>query len=106
MPSSAKVREVSIPTLKTHESNAPRILAADDQQHILQAIELLLKPQGYTVDAVRSPDLARDALAGASYDAVLIDLNYARDTTSSQEGLDLLSEMVALDRTMPVIVMT
>jgi DNA-binding NtrC family response regulator len=106
MPSSAKEREVSIPTLKTHESNPPRILAADDQQHILEAIELLLKPQGYKVDAVRSPDLAREALGGASYDAVLIDLNYARDTTSGQEGLDLLSETIPLDRTLPVIVMT
>jgi len=84
----------------------PRILAADDQEHILQAIELLLKPQGYKVDAVRSPALVREALTGGSYDAVLIDLNYTRDTTSGQEGLDLLSEVVALDSTLPVIVMT
>lgn len=85
---------------------APRILAADDQEHILEAFELLLKPQGYKVDAVRSPALVRDALASGSYDAVLIDLNYTRDTTSGQEGLDLLSEVVALDSTLPVIVMT
>jgi len=81
-------------------------LAADDQQHILEAIELLLKPQGYKVDVVRSPELARDALMSAQYDAVLIDLNYTRDTTSGREGLDLLSEVVAQDRTLPVIVMT
>ena len=86
--------------------NLPRILAADDQQHILQAIELLLKPQGYEVDVVRSPELAREALASSSYDAVLIDLNYTRDTTSGQEGLDLLSDIVAMDGTLPVIVMT
>jgi DNA-binding NtrC family response regulator len=82
------------------------VLAADDQQHILEALELLLKPQGYKVDAVRSPELAREALASASYDAVLIDLNYTRDTTSGQEGLDLLTEIVSLDSTLPVIVMT
>jgi DNA-binding NtrC family response regulator len=84
----------------------PRILAADDQEHILEALELLLKPQGYKVDAVRSPALVREALASDSYDAVLIDLNYTRDTTSGQEGLDLLSEIVTLDRALPVIVMT
>src|SRR5450755_3253018 len=106
MPSSGKVREVSIPILPKHELNPPRVLAADDQQHILEAIELLLRPQGYRVDAVRSPELAREALADASYDAVLIDLNYTRDTTSGQEGLDLLSEMVAFDSSIPVIVMT
>jgi DNA-binding NtrC family response regulator len=82
------------------------VLAADDQQHILEALELLLKPQGYKVDAVRSPEMAREALASASYDAVLIDLNYTRDTTSGQEGLDLLTEIVSLDSMLPVIVMT
>jgi DNA-binding NtrC family response regulator len=105
MPASAKPRDTSIPAVVT-KSSRPRILAADDQQDILEAIELLLKPQGYRVDAVRSPELAREALASAAYDAVLIDLNYARDTTSGQEGLDLLAEMVALDAILPVIVMT
>jgi DNA-binding NtrC family response regulator len=81
-------------------------LAADDQQHILDAIEILLRPQGYQVETARSPALARQALSTASYDALLIDLNYTRDTTSGQEGLDLLSEIVALDSTIPVIVMT
>jgi DNA-binding NtrC family response regulator len=84
----------------------PRILAADDQQHVLEAIELLLRPQGYDVETARSPVLVREALATGSYDALLIDLNYTRDTTSGREGLDLLSEIVALDHTTPVIVMT
>jgi DNA-binding NtrC family response regulator len=84
----------------------PRILAADDQQHVLEAIELLLRPQGYEVESARSPALVREALATGSYDSVLIDLNYTRDTTSGREGLDLLSEIVALDSTTPVIVMT
>ncbi len=84
----------------------PRVLAADDQQHILEAIELLLRPQGYEVDTARSPVLAREALLTASYDALLIDLNYTRDTTSGREGLDLLSEVLGLDSTVPVVVMT
>ena len=106
MPASAKPHEVNVPAALTKNPAAPRILAADDQQHILEAIELLLKPHGYKVDAVRTPELARDALNSEQYDAVLIDLNYARDTTSGREGLDLLSEVVAQDSTMPVIVMT
>jgi DNA-binding NtrC family response regulator len=106
MPASAKPRDTSISVLSKSGANAARILAADDQQDILEAIELLLKPQGYKVDVVRSPVLGRESLASNSYDAVLIDLNYTRDTTSGREGLDLLSEIVAIDSTMPVIVMT
>src|SRR5437016_5412888 len=104
MPTSAKTRDINSPARTG--ANRPRILAADDQQHILEAIQLLLKPQGYAVDAVRSPVLVREALASSSYDAVLIDLNYTRDTTSGREGLDLLSGIVTQDSTLPVIVMT
>src|SRR6266480_2925891 len=106
MPTSAKPHEVMIAAALTRPAGVPRILAADDQPHILEAIQLLLKPQGYKVDVVRSPELAHDALASEQYDAVLIDLNYTRDTTSGQEGLDLLSEIVAQDSSLPVIVMT
>jgi DNA-binding NtrC family response regulator len=106
MPMSAKPPEISTPAVFRKAATPPRILVADDQQHILQALELLLKPQGYKVDLVGSPQLAREVLAGTAYDAALIDLNYTRDTTSGQEGLDLLSEIVALDGTLPVIVMT
>src|SRR6202047_936384 len=106
MPSSTKSGELELSSLK-HESGAPsRVLAADDQEHILEALELLLRPQGYKVDKVRSPALVREVLAADSYDAVLIDLNYTRDTTSGQEGLDLLSEIVAADNNLPIIVMT
>src|SRR5579872_7008442 len=84
----------------------PRVLAADDQQHILEAIELLLRPQGYEVETAQSPAIVRELLSSGPYDAVLIDLNYTRDTTSGQEGLDLLTEIVSLDSTLPVIVMT
>src|SRR5437868_2813117 len=105
MPTTVKTREVSLPRIGT-KSRPPTVLAADDQQHILEALELLLKPQGYKVETARSPELVREALATGTYDAVLIDLNYTRDTTSGQEGLDLLSEIVSLDSTLPVIVMT
>lgn len=92
------------PVKEKHER--PRILAADDQQHVLEALELLLRPRGYEVETATSVALVRNALATGTYDAVLIDLNYTRDTTSGQEGLDLLSEIVGLDSTTPVIVMT
>src|ERR1700723_1559571 len=107
MPTSAKPPEITTASAGfTKIVNPPRILAADDQAHILAAIELLLKPQGYKVDVVRSPELAREVLTSGQYDAALIDLNYTRDTTSGGEGLALLSEIVALDSTLPVIVMT
>jgi DNA-binding NtrC family response regulator len=106
MPTSAKPLEVMIPAALARTAVVPRILAADDQQHVLEAIELLLKPQGYKVETVRSPELVREALSSEQYDAVLIDLNYTRDTTSGREGLDLLSEVVSQDSTLPVIVMT
>src|SRR2546425_11444580 len=107
MPSSTKPEESRLSAVSRKSAfKSPRVLAADDQQHILEAIDLLLKPQGYQVEAVRSPELAREALASSWYDAVLIDLNYTRDTTSGREGLDLLSEIIGQDSTLPVIVMT
>ena len=105
MPASTK-SDLELSQLKSDAAVPPRVLAADDQAHILEALELLLRPQGYKMDKVRSPALVREALASNSYDAVLIDLNYTRDTTSGQEGLDLLSQIVSLDATIPVIVMT
>src|ERR1700691_736857 len=106
MPTSAKSGELESFTLKNELGAPPPVLSADDQEHILEALELLLRPQGYKVDKVRSPALVREALGSSSYDAVLIDLNYTRDTTSGREGLDLLSQIVSLDSTVPVIVMT
>src|SRR5277367_3518018 len=106
MPITAKSGEVDLAGFRQQPAVPIRVLAADDQEHILEALEFLLRPQGYKVDKVRSPALVREALASNSYDAVLIDLNYTRDTTSGKEGLDLLSQIVALDSTVPVIVMT
>jgi DNA-binding NtrC family response regulator len=106
MPTSAKPPELKSTAARPETIHPPRILAVDDQQDILEAIELLLKPQSYKVDVVRSPELAQEVLADTTYDAALIDLNYTRDTTSGREGLELLSEIVALDSTLPIIVMT
>src|ERR1700683_1776102 len=96
----------SLPVSRPLVDRAPRILAADDQADILEALELLLQPRGYRLETAKSPREAKEALATESYDALLIDLNYTRDTTSGREGLDLLSEIVALDSNLPVIVMT
>src|SRR5580704_8817128 len=107
MPTSAKPQDLHSATPSHPRDNrTPRILAADDQPHILEALQLLLHPNGYRVESAKSPAEVREALASDSYDALLIDLNYTRDTTSGREGLDLLSEIVALDSNLPVIVMT
>jgi DNA-binding NtrC family response regulator len=96
----------NVNALSILRKQSPRILVADDQPHILDALELLLKPQGYDVHTVRSPALAREALSTSSFDAALLDLNFTRDTTSGGEGLDLLSDIASLDRSLPIIVMT
>jgi len=84
----------------------PRILVADDQRDVLEAVRLLLKGEGFVIETVSSPSGVLDAVQSREFDAILIDLNYARDTTSGQEGLDLLSRIQAIDSTLPVIVMT
>jgi len=83
-----------------------RLLIADDQRDVLEALRLLLKPEGFAIETATSPAGVLDALGLREFDAVLIDLNYTRDTTSGQEGLDLLSRIQAVDSTLPVIVMT
>jgi DNA-binding NtrC family response regulator len=84
----------------------PRILIADDQPDVIQALRLLLKGEGYRIDTVTSPGAVLAALEGGDFDVALIDLNYTRDTTSGREGLDLLGRIRLLDSTLPVIVMT
>ncbi len=89
------------------DAEAPcKLLIADDQPHILEALRLLLKPEGYQLEMVRMPALVLEALAHESFDGVLIDLNYTRDTTSGQEGLDLVTRVKELDAQLPVVVMT
>jgi DNA-binding NtrC family response regulator len=88
------------------DETQPRILIADDQQDVLEALRLLLKGEGFQIDTVTSPAGIVAALEEDDFDALLMDLNYTRDTTSGREGLNLLPQISALDSTMPVIVMT
>ena len=87
-------------------SDPPTILIADDQQDVLEALRLLLKGEGLEADTVTSPAQLVESMETREYDLVLIDMNYTRDTTSGQEGLDLLARIQALDGTLPVVVMT
>src|ERR687894_813713 len=88
------------------DSNAPRVLVADDQPDVLEALRLLLKGEGYRTELSSSPALALAALEKRDFDLALIDLNYQRDTTSGEEGLELLSRLQGVDSTLPVVVMT
>jgi sigma-B regulation protein RsbU (phosphoserine phosphatase) len=84
----------------------PRVLVADDQQDVVAALRMLLRGAGFEVDPATSVQEVRHRLDSQTYDLVLMDLNYARDTTSGREGLDLLTEIHTRDRLLPVIVMT
>src|SRR5438309_10501772 len=83
-----------------------RVLIADDQPDVLEALRLLLKRDGYKIESAESPKQVLSMIETRDYDAAIIDLNYSRDTTSGQEGLDLLGKIQALDGLLPVIVMT
>jgi len=87
-------------------SDAPHILIADDQQDVLQSLRLLLKPEGFLVETVMTPGEAVAAARERELDVVLADLNYSRDTTSGEEGMELLARLQAIDPTLPVVVMT
>ena len=84
----------------------PRVLVADDRADILQALRLLLRGEGFEVTTAASPAAVAAALAEQAFDALLMDLNYARDTTSGKEGMDLLTRVNAVHPTLPVVVMT
>jgi len=84
----------------------PRILIADDQADVLAALSLLLKGERYQISSASSPEGVLRSIDTHEFDVVLIDLNYARDTTSGSEGLDLLSRIRAADQNLPVVVMT
>jgi DNA-binding NtrC family response regulator len=84
----------------------PRVLIADDQAGVLEALRLLLKGEGMRAEAATSPEGIVTALESREFDLALIDLNYTRDTTSGAEGLDVLGRIRSLDATLPVVVMT
>jgi DNA-binding NtrC family response regulator len=84
----------------------PRVLIADDQPDVLEALRLLLKAEGFQLESASSPAGVLAAIDVRDFDVALIDLNYARDTTSGEEGLNLLSRIQGIDPTLPVVVMT
>src|SRR5881392_2618015 len=90
----------------TADNSQPHILVADDQADVLEALRLLLKGNGFDVDTTTSPSAALAALERRDYDAMLLDMNYTRDTTSGKEGLDVLATLQTLEPNMPVVVMT
>lgn len=87
-------------------SPAPRILVADDQPDVIEALRILLKGAGYEVEAVASPRGVLAALDARDFDALLLDMNYTRDTTGGQEGLDLIARVRAADSIVPIVMMT
>ncbi len=84
----------------------PRLLIADDQADVLEALKLLLKGEGFEVETAASPRAVLAAVEASDFDALLVDMNYARDTTSGTEGLDLVSRVRALEGAPPIVVMT
>jgi DNA-binding NtrC family response regulator len=103
-PVSSKAQE--LPGHTASRTEPVRILVADDQADIREALRLLLKAEGYVAETVSSPVAALEAVQSNEFDIMLADLNYQRDTTSGQEGIDLLSRVQAADSKLPVIVMT
>ncbi len=99
---SASISETPV-EVKTMQS---RILIADDQPDVLRALCLLLKGHGYTTETVTSPADLLEAVQRSEFDLLLMDLNYARDTTSGREGLDLLTRLKAMESVPPIVVMT
>ena len=92
--------------MRTTNPSAARVLVADDQPDVREALRLLLKGEGYEIQTAASPAEILAALETREFDIVLMDLNYARDTTSGEEGLDLLTRIQTMDSGLPVVVMT
>ena len=87
-------------------SEPVRILIADDQADVREALRLLLKAEGFATETVSSPAAALEAVQSNEFDIMLMDLNYQRDTTSGQEGIDLLTRIQDIDNKLPIIAMT
>src|SRR6202047_4492320 len=83
-----------------------RILIADDQRDVLEALRILLKSEGHQTDAVTSLAGIFNSLDKRDYSLLMMDLNYTRDTTSGQEGLEVIPKIQAIDSTLPIVVMT
>ena len=96
----------SAATRESDRVEGARVLVADDQPHVLDALELLLKNQGYHMEGVNHPARVLQALECGEFDVLLMDLNYTRDTTAGGEGLELVSQIRARDKSLPLVVMT
>ena len=83
-----------------------RVLIADDQRDVLEALRILLKGEGHQTESVTSISGIFNALQQRDYALLMMDLNYTRDTTSGQEGLEVIPKIQALDNTLPIVVMT
>ncbi len=83
-----------------------RILIADDQPHVGEALRLALRDEGYHIELAGSPAAVVTAVRARPFDLALLDLNYARDTTSGREGLELIEELRVIDRDLAIVVMT
>ena len=90
----------------TPTTESSSVLIADDQPDVIEALRLLLKNEGFETQAVNSPAAVLHALERRDFDALLLDMNYTRDTTSGREGLELLDQLQVLEPTLPIIVMT
>ena len=101
-----KVQEIETTATAAPKAEPARVLIADDQADVREALRLLLKAEGYKTETVNSPNAALEAIQSGEFDVVLMDLNYQRDTTSGQEGIDLLSRVQAMDSRLPVVMMT
>ncbi len=101
---SQPTRTINTPDAST--LRGPRALIADDQPDVLEALRLLLKSEGFQTETVNSPSRILSALEARDFDILLMDLNYTRDTTSGEEGLELLTRIQQADATLPVVVMT
>ncbi|GEA09781.1 sigma-54 dependent transcriptional regulator [Alteromonas sp. KUL49] len=83
-----------------------RILVADDQSHIRESLSLMLEPEGYDIVEAASPAAVASALSSDSFDLILMDMNYSKDTTSGEEGIELIKHIRQHDKALPIVVMT
>ncbi len=96
----------SMAAIRSQSQTAARVLVADDQPDVLEALRWLLTGEGYEPEFVSSTDAVLERLREHPFDLLLMDLNYSRDTTSGREGLELIPHVRAHDPAMPIVVMT
>src|SRR5678815_199125 len=106
VPCSCKLPRMYSRMAAIRPQTAARVLVADDQPDVLEALRWLLTGEGYEPEFVSSTDAVLERLRERPFDLLLMDLNYSRDTTSGREGLELIPKVRALDGSLPIVVMT